>query len=70
MKKYKIPVNIVFSGYVEVKARDKKEAAKIAVEDFGATIGECGDSCNDKIIDWDIELHGTTEEACNEKKHR
>lgn len=29
MKKYKIPVNIVFSGYVEVKARDKEEAAKI-----------------------------------------
>ena len=28
MKKYKIPVNIVFSGYVEVKARDKEEAAK------------------------------------------
>ena len=36
MKKYKIPVNIVFSGYVEVKVRDKEEAAKIAVENFHA----------------------------------
>ncbi len=63
MKKYKIPVNIVFSGYVEVKAKDKEEAAEIAVENFGATIGECGDSGCDKIIHWDIDFHGETEEA-------
>ena len=63
MNKYKIPVNIVFSGYVEVKARDKKEAAEIVVEDFSATIGECGDSGNDKIIDWNIDFHGETEET-------
>lgn len=63
MKKYKIPVNIVFSGYVEVKARDKEEAAKIAVENFHATISHCSDGGSDKIIDWNIDFHGETEEA-------
>ena len=63
MKKYKIPVNIVFSGYVEVKARDEEEPAEIAVENFHATISHCSDGGSDKIVDWDIDLHGETEEA-------
>lgn len=63
MRKYKIPVNIVFSGYVEVKAADEEEATQIAIKNFEATLGRCGDNNCDRIVDWGIEVHGNTEEA-------
>ena len=62
MKKYQIPVSVVFSGYVEVKANDEEEATETALKYFTATIGECSDSGCDKIIDWNIDLHGNTED--------
>jgi hypothetical protein len=56
-KKYTIPIKIIFEGELYVKANCHPIAELIAKEQFNATIGECFDNSDGKIIDWKIDIH-------------
>lgn len=57
MRRYSIPVKIVFEGKVYVNADDKEEASMIA-ETLGATIGDIF-ADDEQIKDWDIDMHSS-----------
>ena len=50
-KKYSVPVKIVFKGTVEVEANGRVEARNVVLENFWATMGNCGDNCKQQIKD-------------------
>lgn len=55
-----VDVKIVFSGHVEVTADTFDDAKAVAEKNFHALLGKCGDNQEPRIIDWEIDMHGTT----------
>lgn len=62
MKTYKVPVEVIFEGTVEVKAPNKQEARRAVKLNFGGIIDRFWDGGNDKIIDWNMGVHASN---CN-----
>ena len=57
LKEITLPVNIVFSGTVTVKATSDEEALTVIQRHLFTRLGNVK-SDNDNITDWDINLYG------------
>ena len=55
--KYRVPINIIFTGVVIVDAKDEDSAEEIATSNFRAMIGTCSGNGRSEILDWDVGLH-------------
>lgn len=55
-----VDVKIVFSGHVEVTADTFVEAKAVVEKNFHVLLGKCGENQDPRIIDWEIDMHGTT----------
>lgn len=59
LKKYIVPVKIIFEGYVIVEAETKKEASDNIKENYNGIIQSHGDPSREEYVDWDIPIHST-----------
>ena len=57
---FEVPVKIVFEGTVTAKGETYSDAADTVLQNFGCILGDCGDNLSDDIVDWNIDIHGTT----------
>jgi len=55
-RKFKIKIEIVFSGFVEVTAEDKREAESIVFYHFAINGNPNFSTCSSSILDWNIDL--------------
>jgi len=55
-KKYKVKIKIVYSGFVEVTAEDRREAESIAFYHFSVNGNPTFSTCSSSILDWNIDL--------------
>ena len=58
-KEFKLRAKLVFSGEFLVKANSKQEAEEILKKNVGCNLGKVECSDNEKVLDWDIPMHGT-----------
>lgn len=61
MTKYIIPLKIVFYGEATVQADNKQQAEELATYNIRATLNHISANGNDKIVDWNIDMHGDAE---------
>lgn len=65
MKTYTFKYKATFEGTVEVRAADKKEAKRMAEQDFGlvgpsiSASSESAYAYEEGIVDWDFDMHPT-----------
>ena len=60
MTKYRFPVAMVFTGAVEVEAKDETEAEEVAVWNVSGRLGNISDNLSDKVLDYVFDLKPET----------
>ena len=60
-KEYTVNLKLVFNGIAKVKASDMNTAKRIAQQHIHACLPTVGNDNDDRIIDFDIDVHADTE---------
>lgn len=61
MKKHRVKVRYIFSGYFDVMAGDRREAERIVGQECGLVMGGSIHTGNDlQVADWDFPIHPET----------
>lgn len=61
MKQIKVKARLTFDGYVIVRANSKKEAEEHVLNNFSGRLGNCGDTTDDEVIDWEFDMCSETQ---------
>ena len=60
MSKFRVPVAMVFTGAIEVEAKDESEAEEIAVWNVSGRLGNISDNNSDKVLDYVFDIKPET----------
>lgn len=61
MKKYRVPLKIIFDGFAIIEANDESEAENIAVHNVGGGLGYAYDNLHHQVLDYTFDVHSYTE---------
>lgn len=66
MKKYRVPLKIIFDGFAIVEANNESEAKNIAVNNVGGGLGYAYDNLHCQVLNYEFDMHSYTEMKDNE----
>jgi Neuraminidase (sialidase) len=56
METFKVPVEVVFTGNLTVRAENRIEARKLVLNNFSASIDHYMHNQNQKIVNWNMQV--------------